>query len=93
MRAIVYSKTICPYCAMAKEYLREHGIEYTEVGFDDDDARQSMYDELGLVGRQRTVPQVFIIESDGKPRRVGGYDELRSDLAVRTAVGDFNQDF
>ena len=94
MRAMVYTKDICPYCAMAKEYLREHGIEYTEVVFDNDDERQSMYDELGLVGPQRTVPQVFVIELDGKPQRIGGYNDLlRSDLAIRAAIGDFNQDF
>jgi glutaredoxin 3 len=94
MKAIVYTKAICPYCAMAKQYLSEQGIDYVEVGFDDDDERQSMYDELGLVGVQRTVPQVFIVESDGRPQRIGGYNDLlRSDLAMRAAVGDFNQEF
>jgi glutaredoxin 3 len=94
MKALVYTKTICPYCAMAKQYLTEHGIEYIELRYDDDDERQSMYDELGLVGWKRTVPQVFVIEADGEPQRIGGYNDLlHSDLAMRAAVGDFNQDF
>lgn len=94
MRAIVYTKTICPYCTLAKQYLREHNIEYTEVTFDDDSERQRMYEELGLVGPQRTVPQVFVIGSDGAPQRIGGYhDLLHSDLAGQAAVGDFNHDF
>ena len=94
MRAIIYTKTVCPYCTMAKQYLREHSIEYAEVVFDDDDQRQNMYEELGLVGPQRTVPQVFVIRSDGTPQRIGGYDDLlRSEIGSQAAVGDFNQDF
>ena len=67
----IYTKTICPYCQMAKQYLTEHNVPYTEVLYDDDQARQAMYDKLGLVGSQRTVPQIFANEE-----RIGGYSDL-----------------
>jgi glutaredoxin 3 len=67
----IFTKTICPYCQMAKQYLTEQGLAYTEVLYDDDQARQSMYDKLGLIGSQRTVPQIF---ADNE--RIGGYSDL-----------------
>lgn len=89
MTILMYTKTICPYCQMAKQYLIEHQISYTEQVYDDDQQRQMMYDELGLVGDQRTVPQIFVIDAAGRRRRIGGYhDLLYSDVAV-----GFNQDF
>jgi glutaredoxin 3 len=94
MRAIIYTKTICPYCQMAKQYLSEHGVTFTEVVFDDDDERLAMYEELALPDHQRTVPQVFIVEPDGTQRRIGGYsDLLNSDVAAQMAIGDFKEDF
>lgn len=84
MAIIIYTKTDCPYCDMAKQYLRELGIPYTEFVYDDHQQRQVMYDELGLMGNERTVPQIF-----GTDRRIGGYaDLLRSDLMV-----SFGEDF
>jgi glutaredoxin len=75
---------------MAKQYLNAHGIAYTEVVYDDDQARAAMYDALELIGSQRTVPQIF---SDGPQGRVriGGYsDLLRSDLPASVA---FDEEF
>ena len=95
MKAIIYTKTqpICPYCQMAKQYLSEHGISYQEFVYDDYDTRQTMYDELGLQDRERTVPQIFIINADGTQTRIGSYsDLLSSDLTVKM-VGDFSEDF
>ena len=94
MKAIIYTKTICPYCQMAKQYLIDHGITYTEVVYDDDAERIAMYDELALPAHQRTVPQVFIVQPNGTPRRIGGYsDLLNSDVAAQMAVGDFSEEF
>ena len=86
----IFTKTICPYCHLAKHYLTEHGVAYTEVVYDDDQTRQAMYDTLGLIGTERTVPQIF---SDGPYGRVriGGYsDLLRSDLPTSVA---FDEEF
>lgn len=67
----IFTKTICPYCQMAKQYLTERGVPYAEVLYDDDQARQAMYDTLGLIGSQRTVPQIFADDE-----RIGSYSDL-----------------
>ena len=89
MEAIIYTKAICPYCQMAKQFLSNHDIAYTEVLFDDDAARQAMYDDLGLIGQQRSVPQIFLAKA-GQTTRIGGYSDL---LESELAVGDFSEDF
>ena len=89
MLVVVQSKTDCPYCKKAKEWLTEHGIAFTEMNYDDYDARQAMYDSFGLVNGQRTVPQIVVDDV-----RLGGYSELlASDLALRAGVGSFDMDF
>ena len=94
MQIEIYSKTDCPYCQMAKQYLTGHGVAYTEHVYDDFAQRQEMYDAMQLTGSQRTVPQVFLIESDGQRVSIGGYKELiRSDVIARHHAGDFDEDF
>lgn len=89
MLVIVHSKSDCPYCKKAKEWLSDHGIAFTETIYDDYDARQAMYDGFGLVNGQRTVPQIVVDDV-----RIGGYNELlASDLALRAGVGSFDMDF
>ena len=64
----MYTKAMCPYCAMAKQLLRLKGRDWMEVDVTADPARQEeMIDRSG----RRTVPQIFIGET-----HVGGYDEL-----------------
>lgn len=67
----VHSKAGCPFCDKAKSFLETRGIEFVEVSHDDDNERNAFYNSLGLVGRERTVPQVIIDEE-----RVGGFVEL-----------------
>ena len=89
MKIEVYSKTICPYCTKAKAWLTERDIPFTLIVLDDDAARNAMYDSFGLIGGQRTVPQIVI---DGD--RVGGYSDLiSSDVEDRANAGNFNADF
>lgn len=88
---LVYTKTTCPYCDMAKQYLSEQAWPYTEEVYDDDIRRQGMYDRLGLVAGQRTVPQIFAVNETGI-ERIGGYYDLLQ-WASRQAVGSFNEEF
>lgn len=89
MKIEVHSKTDCPYCIKAKQWLNERGIAYELLVYDDEADRQAMYDGFGLEGSQRTVPQIFV---DGV--RVGGYTELvKSDVADRANAGKFDEDF
>lgn len=93
MHAILYTKSICPYCHMAKDYLLKHNIRYEETLYDDYHERQQMYDRLGLEGVRRSVPQIFLVEGS-EQRRIGGYsDLLQSDIAECLAVGDFSEEF
>lgn len=51
MKVIVYSTPICPYCDMAKRYLKEKGIEYIDynVAADHEKAKE-MYMKSGQLG-------------------------------------------
>ena len=43
----VYSKPLCHYCTMAKQYLERHGFEYEEIRVDTNpEARQFLINEL-----------------------------------------------
>jgi len=92
--AIVFTSSTCPYCQVAKQILQEHGISYREQVYDDYAQRQTLYDDLGLIAEQRTVPQIFAVTEDGGRTYIGGYNDLlRSDFLEQAAVGDFNADF
>jgi len=64
----IYSSAICPYCVMAKNFLKSRGLGWTEVRIDlDAGARQKMV----ALARRTSVPQIFIGET-----HVGGYDDM-----------------
>lgn len=70
MEVVIYSKEQCPYCDMAKNWMKSKDIAFTEHkigtnGF----TRENL---LEAVPSARTVPQIVI---DGK--LVGGWDDLR----------------
>lgn len=68
MKAIVWSKTTCPYCVQAKRLLERKGIEYEERVIGEGWSREQL---LEAVPNARTVPQIFL---DGN--LIGGYDNL-----------------
>jgi glutaredoxin 3 len=72
----INSKTSCPFCDDAKAFLSGQGIPFEEIKYDDDAARNALYDRLGLVGDQRRVPQVMLGYA-GELMRIGGARELR----------------
>lgn len=56
----VYSTPTCPYCKMAKEFLAENNVEYSDIDVAADDAKaQEMIQKSGQMG----VP---VIDIDGK---------------------------
>ena len=76
-RIQVYTTRWCGYCVRAKALLESQGLEYEEIGLDDDEHfRQSVFELTG----GWTVPQIVI---DGRP--IGGYVELRRELDRRAA--------
>jgi len=58
-KAIVYSTQMCPYCNMAKDYLKSKGVEVEEIDVGADRAKaMEMVEKSGQMG----VP---VIEIDG----------------------------
>lgn len=56
----VYSTPTCPYCDMAKDFLKENKIEFEDINVQDDhEAAKEMIDKSGQMG----VP---VIEIDDK---------------------------
>ena len=69
----VYTTTPCPWCDRAKSLLRSKGMEYEEINMArDPEGRAKLVELTGMM----TFPQVII---DG--RVVGGYEQLRAELA------------
>ena len=83
----VYTKHWCGYCDMAKNYLRENNIEFTEINIDDDtDAREYMRAE-----GHRTAPQIYY---NGKLLVEGGATGLLSTSVteLKERMGDLGLD-
>jgi glutaredoxin-like protein len=69
----LFAKVGCPFCARAKEMLKERGLDYEEIILGKDITTRS----LQAVTREKTVPQVFI---DGK--LIGSSEALVAHLSV-----------
>lgn len=63
---IIYTKPGCPYCAKAKVFYRERGIQFEERNAQDDLAyRREMF---SLNGDDPTVPTIV---EDGRLKQIG----------------------
>lgn len=64
----IYTTTYCPYCTLAKDWLKKHNIKFTSVNVEDDqEAAKEMVQKTG----QRGVPVIAI---DGK--FIVGFDKV-----------------
>ena len=68
MKAIVWSNIGWHFCEMAKDLLKQKGIEYEERNLAKDWKVQQL---LEAVPGARSVPQIFLDD-----KYIGGYDEL-----------------
>jgi len=65
---VMYSKSWCPYCRMAKRLLAGKGQEWDEIDIEEQpERRREMVERSG----RTTVPQIWIGD-----RHIGGFDEL-----------------
>ena len=81
MRSIVYGKSDCPFCSMAKEELRLRGIPFDYI-----DLKEVGKTAREVTGRDvRTVPQIYL-----QGEYVGGYDELMEyfNKSIETEEGE-----
>uniref|UniRef100_A0A8B9KXG5 Glutaredoxin-2, mitochondrial n=1 Tax=Astyanax mexicanus TaxID=7994 RepID=A0A8B9KXG5_ASTMX len=69
---VIFSKTTCPYCKMAKGVFNEIGATYKVVELDEHSHGRQLQDTLAQMTGARTVPRVFI---NGKC--IGGGSDTR----------------
>jgi glutaredoxin 3 len=55
MMLTVYSKTVCPYCVQAKNYLKNKNIVFNEINIEEDQEARDFIMGQG----HRTVPQIY----------------------------------
>ena len=85
----IYSKTVCPYCVNAKNYLKSKNIPFREINIEQDEEAREFIQQQGL----RTVPQIFM---DGKIFVEGGWtglskmtaEEILSEIDLRNSLAD-----
>jgi glutaredoxin len=70
MKAVVWSKPMCPYCDQAKALLRNNGYEVEERKIGDGYLKEDL---LEAVPGARSVPQIFLDEE-----LIGGFNELKA---------------
>ena len=74
-KIIVFSTPTCPYCVMAKNYLKSKNVDFTEVDLTkQQDQIQKMIDKSGQTG----VPQIWIGD-----KVIMGFDKL----TINTELG------
>ncbi len=65
----IYTRTVCPYCTLAKRLLESKEQKWVEINLDENpDKTKEMLERSG--GRS-TVPEIFL---DGE--LIGGWDDL-----------------
>lgn len=60
MKVKIYSSPLCPYCAMAKDFLKKNGVKFEDVNVQED--RKAAIEMINKTG-QNGVP---VIEVDGQ---------------------------
>ncbi|XP_034003375.1 glutaredoxin 2 isoform X1 [Trematomus bernacchii] len=57
---VIFSKSTCPYCKMAKNVFNEIGATYKVIELDEHNDGRRMQEALAQMTGARTVPRVFI---------------------------------
>ncbi|KAH8388655.1 hypothetical protein KR009_007926 [Drosophila setifemur] len=71
-KVVLFSKSYCPYCSMAKEQFRKLDVKATVIELDQRDDGNEIQAVLGEMTGSRTVPRCFI---DGK--FIGGGTDVK----------------
>ncbi len=70
-KVVVFGTNTCPYCFMAKDFLKDNGIEYEDVNLSETPERAGEMIELS---GQQGVP-VIVVEKGGKKHVVIGFNK------------------
>uniref|UniRef100_A0A8C9WHA2 Glutaredoxin-2, mitochondrial n=1 Tax=Scleropages formosus TaxID=113540 RepID=A0A8C9WHA2_SCLFO len=57
---VIFSKTTCPYCKMAKNVFNEIGAKYKVIELDQHRDGRMLQEALAQMTGARTVPRVFV---------------------------------
>lgn len=68
---LMYTTSLCGYCAAAKRLLSAKGVSYTEIDVGRDPSKRAEMSQKSNGGR--TVPQIFIGDT-----HVGGFDDMNA---------------
>ncbi|XP_018563542.1 glutaredoxin-C4 isoform X2 [Anoplophora glabripennis] len=72
-KIVIFSKSYCPYCKLAKEVFDKMKEKYTAIELDGRDDGEEIQGILGEITGARTVPRVFI-----KENCVGGGSDVKT---------------
>ncbi|XP_043188516.1 glutaredoxin-C4-like [Amphibalanus amphitrite] len=72
-KVMIFSKSYCPYCTMAKKVFKEMGQEYGLIELDETQDGSSMQQYLAQITGASSVPRVFV-----SGNCIGGGTETRS---------------
>ncbi|KAG5865069.1 hypothetical protein JTB14_015947 [Gonioctena quinquepunctata] len=61
-KIVIFSKSYCPYCKLAREVFDKLQTKYTEILLDHRDDGDEIQSILGAITGARTVPRVFVNE-------------------------------
>jgi len=64
----MYSTRFCPYCVRARSLLDSKGVDYTDIGVDEEPQRRR---EMMQRSGRSTVPQIWIGD-----QHIGGFDDM-----------------
>lgn len=89
MTLTIYSKTVCPYCVQAKNYLKVKNINFQDINIEEDDGAREFIQSQG----HRTVPQIYY---QGKLFVEGGWqglskmstDDIILEIGLRDALSE-----
>ncbi|XP_044738397.1 glutaredoxin-C4-like [Chrysoperla carnea] len=59
-KVVIFSKSYCPYCKMAKEVFDKLKHKYTAIELDERNDTDAVQDILGEMTGARSVPRVFV---------------------------------
>jgi glutaredoxin 3 len=65
----LYTTGSCPFCIMAKRFLDNKNVSYSEIRVDQEPGKRKEMEELS---KRTSVPQIFIGE-----HHVGGFDDMQ----------------
>lgn len=71
--------THCPYCVQAKDLLKIKNKDYQEKIAGQDFGREQLEELLGF--SVRTLPQILHVNANGDLIHIGGFTDLRKQLA------------